>query len=71
MAEEGITRVALQPTHVIDGIENQQMEEEAGAFTNVFQQIAFGRPLLSAPEDLTEVARILADSFYFPDPGST
>lgn len=69
MAEEGITRVVLQPTHVIDGIENQRMQEDAGAFTGVFQQIAFGRPLLSTMEDLTEAAGILADSFYFPDPG--
>ena len=55
---------------MIDGIENQKMEEDAGAFTHVFQQIAFGRPLLSAPDGrLTKVAGILADSFYFPDPG--
>ena len=46
MAEEGITRVVLQPTHVIDGIENQKMEEDAGAFTHVFQQIAFGLSLI-------------------------
>ena len=57
-------RQVLQPTHVIAGIENQKMEEDAGAFTHVFQQIAFGRPLLSALEDLTKVAGILACLLY-------
>ena len=63
MSEEGITHAILQPTHIIDGIENQQMLKDAEAFTGLFQSIAFGRPLLSNREDLLKMVRIIASSF--------
>lgn len=32
MERDGIREVYIQPTHVIDGIENERMKEEAGAY---------------------------------------
>lgn len=63
MADHGITQAILQPTHIIDGIENQQMQADANAFRNIFQKIAFGRPLLSSSEDLEKMAQILEHTF--------
>lgn len=63
MADQGITQAILQPTHIIDGIENQQMQADANAFRNIFQKIAFGRPLLSSAEDLEKMAQILEHTF--------
>ncbi|HIS81775.1 MAG TPA: sirohydrochlorin cobaltochelatase [Candidatus Scatomonas merdavium] len=51
MREDGITDVVVQPTHVINGIENDLMTQEALAFRNDFHSILFGDPLLTTMED--------------------
>lgn len=63
MEQDGITHVYVQPTHIIDGIENQQMQTDAEAFRSHFQHLAFGEPLLSSPKDLERTAAILAGHF--------
>lgn len=39
MITDGITEVIVQPTHVINGIENDLMKEDALAFKNHFERI--------------------------------
>lgn len=51
MIADGITDVIVQPTHVINGIENDIMTEEALAFSSHFSTIHFGTPLLTSMED--------------------
>lgn len=51
MQEDGITDVIVQPTHVINGIENDLMTQEALAFRMDFHSILFGDPLLTTQED--------------------
>lgn len=63
MAENGITRVFIQPTHIINGIENDRMKEEALAFRKRFTSISFGAPLLNSTEDMKAAVRIIADAF--------
>ena len=40
MITDGITEVIVQPTHVINGIENDLMKEDALAFKNHFERIS-------------------------------
>lgn len=63
MAQDGITRVYIQPTHIINGIENDQMKEDALAFRNRFASISFGAPLLSSLEDMKTAVQVIADTF--------
>lgn len=51
MAADGITDVVVQPTHVINGIENDLMIEEAMTFAPQFSTIRFGTPLLTSTQD--------------------
>ena len=51
MHSDGITDVVVQPTHVINGIENDLMTQEALAFRDDFHSILFGNPLLTTLED--------------------
>ncbi len=56
MEADGIKKVILQPTHVMDAIENRQMKLTAFSRVYGFEQIAFGAPLLSTKEsDLDSV----------------
>ena len=63
MEEDGITRVFIQPTHIINGIENDRMKEDALAFREHFTSISFGAPLLNSAEDMKTAVRIIANAF--------
>lgn len=63
MAADGITDVIIQPTHVINGIENDLMKEDALSFRASFNSIRFGTPLLTSEEDNLAVMNAVADEF--------
>ena len=43
MAKDGIRQVVVQPTHVINGIENEQMIRDALAFEERFEKSSLAR----------------------------
>ncbi len=63
MEADGVTEVILQPTHVINGIENDFMKEDALQFENQFNKITFGNPLLTTQEDNDYVMEVIASEF--------
>lgn len=63
MRADGITDVLVQPTHVINGIENDLMKEDALSYGEFFHSISFGNPLLTTEEDSMEVIQAVADEF--------
>ena len=70
MASEGITDVVIQPTHVINGIENDLMKEDALAYRSRFDSIAFGTPLLTSEKDNEAVISAIAEEFSWMDEDS-
>lgn len=63
MAQDGITDVVVQPTHVINGIENDSMKEDVLSCRGSFQSIVFGTPLLTSEEDNVAVINAVAEEF--------
>ena len=63
MRSDGITDVLVQPTHVINGIENDLMTQDALAYKKDFHSILFGDPLLTTVEDNDYVIRAIRDEF--------
>lgn len=59
MQKDGITDVLIQPTHVINGIENDLMKEDALTYRDAFARITFGAPLLTSEQDSLEVINAL------------
>ena len=51
MAADGIKEVVVQPTHVINGIENDQMKADVAAYADRFTRIGIGTPVLTTAED--------------------
>ena len=63
MIDDGIAEVIVQPTHVINGIENDLMKEDALAYAENFENIRFGAPLLTSDQDNDEVTKAVAEEF--------
>ena len=63
MISDGITDVLVQPTHVINGIENDLMKEDALPYRDSFHSISFGDPLLTTEEDSHKVIAAIAEEF--------
>lgn len=68
MLADGITEVIVQPTHVINGIENELMKSDALAFKERFDRIVFGDPLLTSQQDHAEIVDAVCQEFFdLPD----
>ena len=62
MAQDGVEEVIVQPTHVLNGIENDLMTEEVMSFQGQFDHIIVGAPLLTSQEDKDDVVRAVTDT---------
>ena len=60
-AADGITDLLVQPTHILNGIENDRMKEDVLAFEDQFTRLSFGAPLLSSTQDQFHVIRALME----------
>ena len=63
MIEDGIRELIVQPTHVINGVENDLMKEDVLRHRDAFDSIAFGDPLLTSQEDNEAVIRAVMEEF--------
>jgi sirohydrochlorin cobaltochelatase len=63
LAQKGFDRVAVQPTHLLPGIEYDGLASEAEALRNRFSQLLLGRPLLWEPSDEEMLVRALDEAF--------
>jgi sirohydrochlorin cobaltochelatase len=70
IVKDGITELIVQPTHIINGVENDFMKEDVLKFKDSFKKISFGAPLLNDTEDAKEVINILADEYLKSDKDS-
>lgn len=51
MASDGIEQVIVQPTHIINGIENDRMLNDLMKHADKFRRIRVGNPLLTSVDD--------------------
>ncbi|MDR0584926.1 MAG: sirohydrochlorin cobaltochelatase [Treponema sp.] len=59
LRKDGVREVAVQPTHVMNGFEYDEMREAIKPFEKDFARISYGLPLLSSDADFNEVAEII------------
>lgn len=64
MAADGIEEVIVQPTHVINGIENDQMKADVAAYADRFAHISIGTPVLTTAEDSKCVIAAVAKELH-------
>jgi len=59
LKEDKIEELLVQPTHVINGLENDRMHHELRKYRNCFQHIRVGAPLLTDTEDYKEAIDVV------------
>lgn len=64
MAEDGMTDITIQPTHVINGIENDRMLADINACRHLFDRVSVGTPLLTSQEDSRRIVRVIAEELH-------
>lgn len=63
MKADGIRQVFVQPTHILPGVENEQMVRDAMLYASDFDTIRFGNPLLVSSADQHRFIRLFAGGF--------
>lgn len=63
IVEDGITHLTVQPTHILNGVENDIMKEEVLAFKEQFSEISFGDPLLTTEKDNARVIQAIMKEY--------
>lgn len=58
---DGVEQVIVQPTHVLNGIENDRMLECLMEYMGDFSRIRIGRPLLSSADDYKKVVHAVME----------
>ncbi len=61
MAEDGISELIVQPTHILNGVENDRMLEDIRELAQEFHSIKVGTPLLSSTEDYMKAVEEVAE----------
>ncbi|MBO5509486.1 MAG: sirohydrochlorin cobaltochelatase [Lachnospiraceae bacterium] len=64
----GVKNLVVQPTHLMDGLEYNDLVTEVGQYAEAFDSIKIGAPLLTTDEDFEAVAQaIVADTAVYDD----
>lgn len=70
-AANGVKNLVIQPTHMMDGFEYNDVVKEAVQYKGVFASISVGSPLLTSEEDFQAVANALVESTASYDDSKT
>ena len=67
-AADGIQNLIVQPTHLMDGYEYNDLKNELADYEDTFSQIVLGQPLLTSDDDFEAViSAITADTASYDD----
>lgn len=69
--DNGVKNLVVQPTHLMDGLEYNDLVEEIAAYSDSFENVAVGEPLLTSDEDYQAVIAAITDATAEYDDGET
>ena len=67
----GVKTLVVQPTHLMDGLEYNDIVDELATYADSFEKIVIGKNLLSSDEDFQKVAQAIVDATAEYDDGKT
>lgn len=70
-AADGIKNLIVQPTHLMNGYEYNDLVDELAGYESDFDQIAVGEPLLTSDDDFAKVAAAIYEETKTYDDGET
>ncbi len=66
-----VKNLVVQPTHLMNGLEYNDLLEQVGAKADAFEKVVFGKPLLTSDEDFKRVEEAIVDWTKDYDDGKT
>ena len=69
--DNGVKPLVVQPTHLMNGLEYNDLTEEISQYADAFDQIVIGEPLLTSDEDYEAVAKAITEATKEYDDGKT
>ena len=70
-ADNGVKTLVVQPTHLMDGFEYNDLYDELAGFADAFEAVAIGAPVLTTDEDFAAVAEAIVKATADYDDGET
>lgn len=70
-AANGVKRLVVQPTHLMNGIEYDELCGKIADYSDAFEKVVIGDPLLTSDEDFQTVADAIVDWTKDYDDGET
>lgn len=67
LVADGVGTVICQPTHIMNGLEYDDMMREVGAFADHFETLRFGKPLLTSTQDYKDIVAAITKEIPVPD----
>lgn len=69
--KNGVKRLVIQPTHLMDGLEYNDVVNEVAERADAFEKVSIGKPLLTSDEDFKAVMTAITDVTKEYDDGET
>ena len=69
--DNNVKNLVIQPTHLMNGLEYQELEEQVAQYADACDKIAIGKPLLTSEDDFKRVEQALVDWTSEYDDGET
>lgn len=60
-AADGVKTLIVQPTHLMNGLEYNDLKDELAEYEDVFDKVVLGEPLLTTDEDFENVITAITD----------
>ena len=67
----GVKNLVVQPTHLMHGLEYDELVKEVGNYSDAFDQVVFGEPLLNSDDDFSRVEKAITEWTASYDDGET
>ena len=69
--KNGVKNLVIQPTHLMNGLEYTDLVNEVAEYSDAFDQVAVGQPLLTSEDDFKAVIKVITEATAQYDDGDT
>lgn len=69
--KNNVKTLVVQPTHLMSGIEYDELNEKVAKYSDSFEKVAIGKPLLTSDDDFKRVEKAITDWTREYDDGET
>lgn len=69
--DNGVKKLVIQPTHLMNGLEYNDLVNEAAEYSDAFEKVAVGEPLLTSDDDFKAVMKAITEATAEYDDGET